>query len=585
MNFFSSDGLSSVMLAAEGLADGFAQQAQRLAEVANLDKLHEAQQQQQPPLPTEPQRHAEDERRDSVADPLDPPGHTKRSEPTQAYAGREYSTPASHSWAAASAAVASRTTAPTAAAYPAVAYLPPPSRAYAQEPLQAPIRAPAIDDAAGYASRLSYAHAPEIQSRSAENSADDAFLADLLEAGISLEEARGIRDAAKEPAGPIPGRVQVSSSSGVSASARPPAPPDPTASMFAGAFFAAQAVADQMASATTSTLENVGAAILSTGDAAVTGRGGAAAPATPPATAIAGQLLPPQAALTAAAPGLGLGSLWRTGAPSETLRGSDSSPLSPFASLLAYLPGAVGGSGEGGSDSGVTLRGAPVSSVAQPRNPGSGFISVPGLGSLMSGSIRAPAGANPGGNPALLLAAARAMPRNSVFEAFETGCGIACEPVVGFWVAAVTVTAVILRVVGIAASAALVCCGGARLNAVLRRCLARFTDRQIATVVLALAMLWAAWTTGVLQLAWWVLLKLLRPLLRWFSIDSASVSSAGSALLPAGTAALTTPPLVLARGGGGAALNVAAAAPGAVTPVAHVVGAAQAAPPPAGLAG
>lgn len=567
MDFFSNEGFQLL----ENLSQQAQQAAVSLADVVNMDKLHEAQQQAAaaPAPPPGPGT-------------LEPPGHTSRRPPVEeAHSGAslEPSTPALPDFAAPD--VPGNSSSLPYAAAPR--YVSPPPYA---------VTAPTAPQWASY-----YAtpppppppppvSLPPVSTQSAESSADDAFLADLLEAGISLEEAKGIQLDARAsaaaisagggdsggapPMGHVPGRVLVPPLT--SQPAQPAAGMGDPGALFVGAFLAAQAVAGQVATATTSTLENVGAAILSSGgpDAGDLHPARAAAPLRG-----VGGPAPPQSSslLSAAAPGAGQGSLRRTaGAPLDSSSSSSSGALSsPLASLMSYLPASMGGSG--GGQEGVAMQRSGGPAVTQQRAPGSGFISVPGFESLISGTIRAPASAGQEGNPARLLAAARAAPRHAYLEAFETGCGIACEPVIGFWFAAVAITAVALRVAGVAASAALVCCGGARLNAVLRRWLSAFTDRQIATVFLAAVVLWAAWTSGFLELLWWVLLKLLRPFARMLvsegALPTGTAAESGAATLAAAASGVKAAPLVAAGGAAGIAHAAAAAAGGAAGFPAH----------------
>lgn len=488
MDFFSPQGLQAL-----------AEQAQRFADLANMDKLHEAQ-------------------TTSVPRPLEPPGQASRLHPTPSSTHANTVMPVLPGVREGGVAVAL----PNSLVY--TPYVPP---------------------------------VPAVESQSADRDAEDAFLADLLEAGISLEEAKQIRDGSSvgsqahepssarhtfdsmQPLGPVPGRVHVPAPGAPRAEAGDPG------SMFVGAFLAAQNVAGRVASATTSTLENVGAAILVGGS-----NQQPAARSESAALGAAGRgpsLVAPE--LAAAAPGVGQGSLWRVG---HTSTGSSAGPLSPISSLMSYLAVSPALQGEGAA---VLRGGGQASAAAAHRNPGAGFVTIPGLGGLLGGTIRAPSAGSgvpgPEGNPALL---ARGRENYACLETVQLGCSIMCEPVIGFWTVAVTFTAIALRVVGVAASAGLVCCGGARLAAVLRRILSNFTDRQLAAAVLALALLWLAWTSGFLQLAWWVVLKLLRPLIRM--VDGSHVSTLGGDGSPALLAATTgsrSAPLLLSNAASGAA--------------------------------
>lgn len=450
------------------------------------------------------------------------------------------------------------------------------------------------------------------ESASADSHARDAFMADLLEAGLEPSSMTEMDEAAPESGGPGQGRWTAA------AAAHPPPPGSGVlegalssiAQAMSGDFkFAAGPAAGGSSARAEQQQRGVprtGAAATSdpksggsrapveadAGSAAIAGGRGAAAtsagsvPAAAAATASealsAAASAPP--AVTSGGAGLGSvpGHLRRAG---QQLLGPWGAQLSALANASAQLllpdsltAGLRGGVGAVAPAAAAAAAAASAAAGHAASRVGAGFAQLSSVGRLgggaSGGAHQQPEGVGGGGSGALVppdpppsrcWALARAV--CPCAESAHTGCVILCEPVAGCWGASLAALTLGIVVFGGAAAMALTCCGGGRLVAAVRGAFAGVTARQAAVVILVALLLWAAWASGLLVILHWAGQHVWNVLHSWAAPpevllhEAAGLADAGAAVAGVMGAAQQQQPQQ--QVGGAAALDAVAAAAGA----------------------
>lgn len=446
-------------------AQVLAEQAKSLAEIVNLDSLHETQQKQEHAVPKN----------------TAPPGQTTRASVATHTGGTAFA-PAST--------VVEFSVQRNSLTPPALTSWTQSEAAQSRNQSLAPIENSSLPQPASLN--------PTPPSKSAESQADDAFFADLLEAGISPEEARRLAEAPSISAtGSLPGRVTHSQA---------PVPPPPpvsqqreTGSLFADAFRAAQAVAERVVNLDQLQQQlqqqpQVASVVPYASGTRQHERAGSA---------------PNPASLLPAAKYSG----FQPSAPERPVA-TDSSVRTGSAGISASGYGSLYRMGQL-----FTTPAASIASSSPPPDPGSSVLfryMASGATPAVTGWGVAPVSATPShgidgtSEHASSRATLRSAPPHACFEALNTGCGIVLEPFVGLWGWGLVIALVALRIGSTTLSTALTCCGGHRLVATVKRALAGFTDQQLASVLLVLVLAWFTWSSGLVGFLSWAAGRLVR---------------------------------------------------------------------------